>query len=199
MFEKIFTTHIQVIWYSLSFSFLLIELNFWKKKIFFSGFWLWCRSKSIGCGLVWLELNELYNLWVFVDLIVNWEFWPFLGSQAFKKDLIAMAKEASNGDTNAASKPPPSPSPLRNSKFFQVMMGLFIIYVWVCVLFWFHLFYVMSFVLNFGWFWAWFNILRFLVFWPKCICLLALSDTKFFQSYHSGINPLCYMILKMLC
>ena len=45
-----------------------------------------------------------------------------------------MAKEASNGDTNAASKPPPSPSPLRNSKFFQVMMGLFIIYVCVVLI-----------------------------------------------------------------
>ncbi|XP_041005294.1 UDP-glucuronic acid decarboxylase 6 isoform X2 [Juglans microcarpa x Juglans regia] len=30
-----------------------------------------------------------------------------------------MAKEASNGDNHAATKPPPTPSPLRNSKFFQ--------------------------------------------------------------------------------
>lgn len=31
-----------------------------------------------------------------------------------------MAKEASNGDQNSVTKPPPMPSPLRNSKFFQV-------------------------------------------------------------------------------
>ncbi|KAF5467277.1 hypothetical protein F2P56_017116, partial [Juglans regia] len=40
-------------------------------------------------------------------------------SQEFKTKLIAMAKEASNGDNHAATKPPPTPSPLRNSKFFQ--------------------------------------------------------------------------------
>ena len=65
----------------------------------------------------------MYNLWVFCGfddklriLIVALE---------FKKDLTVMAKEASNGDNNGATKPPPSPSPLRNSKFFQVMMGFF--------------------------------------------------------------------------
>lgn len=31
-----------------------------------------------------------------------------------------MAKEVSNGDHNSVTKPPPTPSPLRNSKFFQV-------------------------------------------------------------------------------
>jgi hypothetical protein len=45
-----------------------------------------------------------------------------LGPQDFKKNLTVMAKEASNGDSHGATKPPPSPSPLRNSKFFQVIM-----------------------------------------------------------------------------
>ncbi|XP_059456844.1 UDP-glucuronic acid decarboxylase 6-like [Corylus avellana] len=37
-----------------------------------------------------------------------------------------MAKESSNGDSHGAVKPPPSPSPLRNSKFFQSNMRILV-------------------------------------------------------------------------
>lgn len=33
-----------------------------------------------------------------------------------------MAKNSSNGEQQTPKKPPPSPSPLRNSKFFQVRL-----------------------------------------------------------------------------
>ncbi|KAK9283979.1 hypothetical protein L1049_012237 [Liquidambar formosana] len=49
-----------------------------------------------------------------------------LGIRQFKKDFEVMAKEASNGDHNSATKPPPTPSPLRNSKFFQSNMRILV-------------------------------------------------------------------------
>jgi hypothetical protein len=36
------------------------------------------------------------------------------------RNWTRMSKEASNGDHNSAAKAPPTPSPLRFSKFFQV-------------------------------------------------------------------------------
>lgn len=36
----------------------------------------------------------------------------------------AMAKESTNGDNHSVTKPPPTPSPLRFSKFFQVYFEL---------------------------------------------------------------------------
>lgn len=53
-----------------------------------------------------------------------------------------MAQEISNGNHNSASKPPPTPSPLRFSKFFQVILCLFffssiciclLIFWWICL------------------------------------------------------------------
>ena len=35
-----------------------------------------------------------------------------------------MAKESTNGDNHSVTKPPPTPSPLRFSKFFQVYFEL---------------------------------------------------------------------------
>lgn len=35
-----------------------------------------------------------------------------------------MAKQVSNGDNHSAAKPPPTPSPLRFSKFFQVLFDV---------------------------------------------------------------------------
>ncbi|XXG54793.1 hypothetical protein AAC387_Pa03g2584 [Persea americana] len=37
-----------------------------------------------------------------------------------------MAKESSNGENHSVSKPPPNPSPLRNSKFFQANMRILV-------------------------------------------------------------------------
>ena len=36
-----------------------------------------------------------------------------------------MAKEGSNGNSHASTKPPPTPSPLRSAKFFQVSFLFF--------------------------------------------------------------------------
>lgn len=44
-----------------------------------------------------------------------------------------MAQEISNGNHNSASKPPPTPSPLRFSKFFQVILCLFFFFSSICI------------------------------------------------------------------
>lgn len=86
-----------------------------------------CRHNAIGCygilicGWIFTRVNECC-IWGCMWIWPRIENVDYFGVQEFKKKLTVMAKEASNGDNHAASKPPPSPSPLRNSKFFQVMM-----------------------------------------------------------------------------
>lgn len=44
-----------------------------------------------------------------------------------------MAKEGSNGNSHISSKPPPTPSPLRSAKFFQVSFSFLFRFFLLCV------------------------------------------------------------------
>lgn len=63
--------------------------------------------------------SRVFSMWVFSDLNLICFCFSDLRS------IWGMAQEVSNGNHNSSAKPPPTPSPLRFSKFFQVTLQLF--------------------------------------------------------------------------
>lgn len=127
--------------------------------------------------------------WYLISFIcesVKRHVWKF-GSE-LKSEIWAMANSSANGENQTTTKPPPLPSPLRFSKFFQVtkVCIFYIIFLLTLLLLWSY--YVTSCHFFYGIFCACFSTVA-----TVCGCLLI--SFLFFFWFLINIIGLFYSIL----
>lgn len=97
----------------------------------------------MGCLCIWWS-STVFFFWVVCEIDVDWDF--SFNLLILFRNWTRMAKEASNGNHNSATKAPPTPSPLRFSKYFQVLtIWLFFPFI-NAVIFLFFLWYSIKFL-----------------------------------------------------
>lgn len=101
---------------------------------------------------IYVFFVQYYGVYICVCIYISdLVFWWFEVQDLSK--IWTMAKEAANGSAQVATKPPPTPSPLRSAKFFQVWSVKILTSLWFSWdFFFFHHLVLFDLLLVYTWF-----------------------------------------------